>query len=61
MEVSGVRSSWLTTEMNSCFIRSTARRALMSLKTTTAPVAAPASWWGAAVISTGNGVRSRRR
>ena len=56
-----MRSSWLTTEMNSCFIRSTARRALMSLKTTAAPVAAAAAHCGAAVMSTGNGVRSRRR
>jgi hypothetical protein len=37
-EVSGVRSSWLTTEMNSSLSRSTARRRPMSLKLTTAPV-----------------------
>ena len=37
IEVSGVRSSWLTTERNSFFIRSTSRRWVTSRKTTTAP------------------------
>ena len=54
MEVSGVRSSWLTTERNSSFIRSTSRRCVTSRKTTTAPRISSSSTSGEAVISTGN-------
>ncbi len=53
IEVSGVRSSWLTTERNSFFIRSTSRRCVTSRKTTTAPRTTSSSRIGLAVISTG--------
>ncbi len=53
IEVSGVRSSWLTTERNSFFIRSTSRRWVTSRKTTTAPRTTSSSMIGLAVISTG--------
>ncbi len=53
IEVSGVRSSWLTIETNSLFIRSTSRRWVTSRKTTTAPVTASPSMSGVAVTSTG--------
>ncbi len=60
IEVSGVRSSWLTTERNSSFMRSTSRRWVTSRKTTTAPRTSASSSRGAAVISTGNEVPSAR-
>jgi hypothetical protein len=50
--VSGVRSSWLTTEMNSSLSRSTALRRPMSLKLTTAPAISPWTTSGAAEDST---------
>ena len=40
-EVSGVRSSWETVEMNSSFMRSRARRSVVSVKATTTPTALP--------------------
>ena len=67
IEVSGVRSSWLTTETNSFFIRSTSRRWVMSRKTTTAPRTTSSSsrsssrsTSGLAVISTGKVCPSAR-
>nr|WP_230207942.1 hypothetical protein [Microlunatus sp. Gsoil 973] len=51
--VSGVRSSWLTTETNSCFIRSTSRREVMSRKTITAPGVLVSLCSGLDVTSTG--------
>ena len=54
MEVSGVRSSWLTMETNSSFIRSTSRRSVTSRKVTTAPVMLPSSSIGVLAYSTGN-------
>ena len=60
IEVSGVRSSWLTTETNSFFIRSTSWRWVTSRNTTTAPVIRSSSISGLAVISTGNDVPSAR-
>ena len=59
--VSGVRSSWLTMETNSLFIRSTSRRWVTSLKTTTAPIACSSSISGVAVTSTGMDRPSARR
>ena len=53
MEVSGVRSSWLTIDTNSLFIRSTSRRWVTSRNTTTAPVTCSSSISGVAVTSTG--------
>ena len=59
--VSGVRSSWLTMETNSLFIRSTSRRWVTSRNTTTAPIARPSSISGVAVTSTGTDSPSARR
>ena len=54
-EVSGVRSSWLTVEMNSSFIFSRRRRSETSWKATTMPEIRPSSRRGLALYSTGNG------
>ena len=54
-EVSGVRSSWLTVEMNSSFIFSRRRRSETSWKATTMPEIWPSSMSGLALYSTGNG------
>ena len=61
IEVSGVRSSWLTTEVNSSLARSSSRRSEMFLKTTTAPVTLPSSTIGVDVYSTGKLVPSLRQ
>ena len=62
IEVSGVRSSWPTTETNSSFMRSISRRSVMSLKVTTMPLVSPlSSWIGVLLNSTGNVVPSLRR
>ena len=75
-EVSGVRSSCETVEMNSSFMRSRARRSVVSVKATTTPTALPpglpsaedelsvADWisiWGRATYSTGKLVPSLRQ
>ena len=61
IEVSGVRSSWLTVDRNSSLIRSTSRRCVTSRKTTTAPVTRSSFSIGLAVSSTGKQVPSVRR
>ena len=61
IEVSGVRSSWLTMERNSSFIRSTSRRCVTSRNTTTAPVMRSSLSTGVAVSSTGKVLPSVRR
>jgi hypothetical protein len=48
-EVSGVRSSWPTVEMNSSFMRSRRRRSEMSWKATTMPEMRPSSSSGLAL------------
>ncbi len=68
-EVSGVRNSCETVEMNSSFMRSRARRSVVSVNATTTPTALPASvpsadWvsiWGRATYSTGKLVPSLRQ
>lgn len=47
MDVNGVRSSWLTTETNSFFVRSTARRSVTSVNERTTPMTSPCSTTGA--------------
>ncbi|CPU65138.1 Uncharacterised protein [Mycobacteroides abscessus] len=59
--VSGVRSSWLTTDTNSSLSRSTSRRSVMSRNTTTAPSVRPSSLSGLAVTSTATSEPSSRR
>ena len=59
--VNGVRSSWLTIDTNSLFIRSTSCRWVTSRNTTTAPMASPSTISGEAVTSTGIGRPSARR
>jgi hypothetical protein len=61
MAVSGVRSSWLTTETNSSFMRSTSRRSVTSRKVTTAPAIRSSSTIGVQVNSTGKRWPSARR
>ena len=60
-EVSGVRSSWLTVEMNSSFIFSRRRRSDTSWKATTMPEICPSSMIGLALYSTGIAVPSCRQ
>ena len=57
-EVSGVRSSWETVEMNSSFMRSRARRSVVSVKATTTPTALPA---GLVSVETDQGSAPRWR
>ena len=52
-EVRGVRSSWLTVEMNSSFMRSRAWRSETSWKAMTIPMTTPLSSCGRATYSTG--------
>ena len=62
IEVSGVRSSWLTTEVNSSLTLSASSRSVMSRKTTTAPdVRSPSTMIGVLEYSTGKLVPSLRR
>ena len=61
IEVSGVRSSWLTVEMNSSFMRSSAYRWLISLKLSTLPTTLPPSCIGVSENSTGKEVPSLRK
>ncbi len=61
IEVSGVRSSWLTTDVNSFLVRSIMRRSVTSRKTTTAPRMHPSCTIGVLVYSTGKDVPSLRQ
>ena len=60
MDVSGVRSSWLTTETNWRLISSISSRSETSRKDCTAPMTVPSTTRGDITISTGKAVPSRR-